>query len=113
MTDGADDFPVVETDNVPGYVVYRDLGIVRAESIGNHWNHPPRFSTIDEPDPREVEQQSRIDDAIRRAIIKARTLGANAMVGLVLRMTESGTCIACGHAVILRPQSSPPGSRRW
>ncbi len=105
-------FLIVTTDEIPGYRIVKVIGlvsgsVVRARHIGKDFLAAIRNIVGGEvTEYTELLAQAR-EDAINRMIQKARSLGANAVVGLRFATTAvaSGAAeiLAYGTAVVVEP----------
>ncbi|MCD6195498.1 MAG: YbjQ family protein [Staphylothermus sp.] len=107
-----DKFLITTTEKIPGYKIVKILGlvsgsVVRARHIGKDFLAAIRNIVGGEvPEYTELLAQAR-EDAINRMIQKARSLGANAVIGLRFATTAvaSGAAeiLAYGTAVVIEP----------
>ncbi|HVN73000.1 MAG TPA: heavy metal-binding domain-containing protein [Methanoregula sp.] len=110
------DIVVVSTPYLPGYRITKTLGftwglIVRSRGLGR--NITAGLRSLAGGEIREYTQllnQSR-DEALARLREHARTLGANAVIGVSFDSSETGgimtEVLAYGTAVIVEPETQP------
>jgi len=109
-----DQFIVTTTPNVPGYKIVKILGIVsgitaRTRGFGGKFIAGLQALVGGEVSAFTEEMLKARDEAIKRAIDQAKTLGANAIIGLDFETTEIAESIvmvsATGTAVVIVPEA--------
>ncbi|OPY29268.1 MAG: hypothetical protein A4E28_01013 [Methanocella sp. PtaU1.Bin125] len=111
-----EDIIVVSTPYVPGYRITKNLGftwglVVRSRGIGG--NMVAGLRTVfggEIHEYTELLNQSR-GQALDRLKANARSLGANAIIGVEFDSSELAQSmtevLACGTAVIVEPETAP------
>ncbi|MBA7607676.1 hypothetical protein ES703_14839 [subsurface metagenome] len=108
-------FQVVTTPTIQGYKITKVLGLVtglspRTRGVGGQIHGAIQSLLGGEVTAFTVEIEKARDDAVSRAVEKARNKGANAIVGLDLETSDMGgewsiTLIsATGTAVVIEPE---------
>jgi uncharacterized protein YbjQ (UPF0145 family) len=109
-----DQFIVTTTPSVPGYKIVRVLGVVsgitaRTRGVGGKIIASFQVLVGGEISAFTEEMLKARDEAIKRAIDQAKTLGANAIIGLDFETTEIAESIvmisATGTAVVIAPEA--------
>ena len=107
------DITIVTTPTIPGYRVQRTIGVVtgltaRTRGMGGRFVAGLQSMVGGEVSAFTTEIERARAEAINRVRIKARTLGANAILGLDLETTDvlQGTVLisATGTAVVVTPE---------
>jgi uncharacterized protein YbjQ (UPF0145 family) len=108
-----DQFIVTTTPSVPGYKIVKVLGVVsgitaRTRGVGGQIVAGVQSLFGGEVSAFTKEMLKARDEAIQRAIDQAKTLGANAIIGLDFETTEIAASIvmvsATGTAVVIVPE---------
>jgi uncharacterized protein YbjQ (UPF0145 family) len=109
-----DQFIVTTTPNVPGYKIAKVLGIVsgitvRTRGFGGKFIAGLQALFGGEVSAFTEEMLKARDEAIKRAIDQAKTLGANAIIGLDFETSEIFESVvmvsATGTAVVIVPET--------
>lgn len=114
MTEKERDFIVVTTPTVPGYKITYVYGIAsglspRTRGVGGVLKGALQSIGGGEISAFTSEIEKARSDAVARAIMKARSLGANALVGLDIETSDLGESYitlvsATGTAVRIEPE---------
>lgn len=108
-------FMITTTPNIPGYKVVKVLGIVsgitaRTRGLGGKFLASLQSITGGEVSAFTEEMLKARDEALKRAIEQAKSLGANAIIGLDFETTEIFQSVvmisATGTAVIITPETT-------
>lgn len=108
-----DQFIVTTTPTVPGYRIVRVLGIVsgitaRTRGVGGKIISGIQSMLGGEVSAFTEEMVKARDEALRRAVDQAKSLGANAIIGLDFETTEVFQSVvmvsATGTAVVITPE---------